>query len=356
LKLRELAERLDCRLETGDGAGVDDVEILRVAGLDQAGAGDVTFVSNSKYRSRLAKTRASAVILGPAAPEDPASPCAVLRTAEPYVAFALAVRLFGQPTAPAKGIDRLAAISSEAAIGPDPSIGPFVTIATGAAIGARAVIYPSVVIGAGARIGDDCVLHAGVSIREGVTLGNRVTVLDGAVIGSDGFGFAKQRDGTHLKIPQYADVVIEDDVEIGANTTIDRPAVGETRIHAGTKIDNLVQIGHGVTVGHRALLAAQVGIAGSTVLEDDVMLGGQVGVTGHVRVGKGAMASAKTGISGNVDAGTLVSGSPAIPNIEWRKSQVILRRLPELKKRVAELEQRLADLEEKLAACRPPDR
>jgi UDP-3-O-[3-hydroxymyristoyl] glucosamine N-acyltransferase len=188
-----------------------------------------------------------------------------------------------------------------------------------------------------------------VSIREHVTIGDRVTVLDGAVIGSDGFGFAKQADGTHLKIPQHADVVIEDDVEIGANSTIDRPAVGETRIHAGTKIDNLVHIAHGVTVGYRSLLAAQVGIAGSTIVEDDVMLGGQVGVTGHVRIGRGAMASAKTGITGNVEAGTLVSGYPSLTNLEWRKSQVLVRHLPEFKKRLEALEQRIIELEGKLA-------
>jgi UDP-3-O-[3-hydroxymyristoyl] glucosamine N-acyltransferase len=190
-----------------------------------------------------------------------------------------------------------------------------------------------------------------VSVREHVTIGDRVVLLDGAVVGSDGFGFARQPDGTHLKIPQHADVVIEDDVEIGANTTVDRPAVGETRIQAGTKIDNLVQIAHGVRVGYRSLLAAQVGIAGSTIVEDEVMLGGQVGVTGHVRIGKGAMASAKTGITGNVEAGVLVSGYPSLPNRDWRKTQVLVRHLPELKRHVAELEQRIAQLEEKLAAC-----
>jgi len=351
MKLRDLAERLDCRLE-GDG----DVDIARVAGVEQAGPGDVTFVSNPKYRAHLAETRASAAILGPATTDDPPAPCAILRSSEPYVAFAQAVRLLMPSAAPPPGIDRLSAIAADAAIGPDASIGPFVTVGAGASIGARAVIYPSVVIGPNARIGDDCVLHAGVSIRGGVVLGHRVTVLDGAVVGSDGFGFAKRRDGTHLKIPQHADVIVEDDVEIGANTTIDRPAVGETRIKAGTKIDNLVQIAHGVRVGERTLLAAQVGIAGSTVLEDDVVLGGQVGVVGHVRIGKGAMATAKTGIPNDIDAGQLVSGYPSQPNLEWRKSQAIVRHLPDLKKRVAELEQRIAELEEKLAECRTPDR
>ncbi len=209
-------------------------------------------------------------------------------------------------------------------------------------------------IGPGAAIGDDCVVHAHVSIRERVQIGHRVILQDGAVIGSDGFGFVKQADGTHLKIPQHADVVIEDDVEIGANTTIDRPAVGETRIAAGTKIDNLVQIAHGVTVGQRVLFAAQVGIAGSTVVEDDVVLAGQVGVAGHLRIGKGVVATAQTGVPNSVDAGAIISGYPAIPNRDWLKSSAVFRQLPALKKRVAELEQRLAELEEKLEACRTP--
>ena len=353
MKLRDLADRLQCRLE-GDGS----IDIVRVAGIEQAGAGDLTFLANSKYHGLLMTTGASAVIVGNKTAFENAPKFAVLRSEHPYLAFAQALQFFVQPSPPPKGIDRLSAISPEARLGPDAAVGPFVVIGAGATVGARAVIYPGVVIGQGARIGDDCVMHAHVSIREGVTIGNRVVLLDGAVIGSDGFGFARRPDGTHLKIPQHADVIIEDDVEIGANTTVDRPAVGETRIHAGTKIDNLVQIAHGVRVGYRSLLAAQVGIAGSTVVDDDVMLGGQVGVTGHVRVGKGAMASAKTGITGNVDPGVLMSGYPALPNLEWRKTQVLVRHLPELKKRVAELEQRIDELEEKLAACQthPTDR
>jgi UDP-3-O-[3-hydroxymyristoyl] glucosamine N-acyltransferase len=349
LKLRDLADRLQCRLE-GDG----DVDIRRVAGIEQAAGGDLTFLANSRYQGLLATTAASAVILDAKTRVEDGSRFAILRSDHPYLTFAQALQLFVHPAPPPKGVDRLTAIAPDARLGPDAAVGPFVTIGAGAVVGGRAVIYPGVVIGPGAHIGDDCVLHAHVSIREGVTIGHRVVVLDGAVIGSDGFGFARRPDGTHMKIPQHADVVIEDDVEIGANTTIDRPAVGETRIHAGTKIDNLVQIAHGVRVGSRSLLAAQVGIAGSTIVEDEVMLGGQVGVTGHVRVGKGAMASAKTGITGHVDPGVLMSGYPALPNLEWRKTQVLVRHLPELKKRVAELEQRIAELEEKLAACQTP--
>jgi len=233
-------------------------------------------------------------------------------------------------------------------VAPDAAIAAFVSIGEGVRIGARTLLFPHVTVGDGATIGDDCVLHARVSVRERVTLGHRVVVQDGAVIGSDGFGFARTAEGAHHKIPQAGGVVIEDDVEIGANTTIDRPAVGETRIGAGTKIDNLVQIAHGVKVGRDVLLAAQVGIAGSTTIEDRVTLAGQVGVAGHLTLGKGVIASAQTGIPNSVDAGTFVSGYPAIENRDWLKASAIFRRLPELKKALAELQRRLAELESRL--------
>ena len=345
LKLRDIADRLQCRLE-GDG----DVEILRVAGIEDAGPGDLTFIANPRYTALLPATRASAVILDASGPEPgrPTPPCAVLLSDHPRLAFAHAVRLL-VPSLPApSGVDRLSAVASDATLGAAVSIGPFVTIGSGASIGDRTIIFPSAVIGPGARIGVDCIIHSHVSIRERVVLGNRVIVQDGAVIGSDGFGFVRQHDGSHLKIPQTAGVVIEDDVEIGANTTIDRPAVGETRIRAGAKIDNLVQIAHGVSVGERALFAAQVGIAGSTIVEDDVVLAGQVGVAGHLRIGKGVVATAQTGIPNSIEPGELVSGYPAIPNRDWLKSSAVFRQLPALKRRVAELEQRIAELEQKL--------
>jgi UDP-3-O-[3-hydroxymyristoyl] glucosamine N-acyltransferase len=199
------------------------------------------------------------------------------------------------------------------------------------------------VIGEGAVLGPDCLLHARVSIRERVQVGARVVIQDGAVVGSDGFGFAPRGDGTHEKIPQVATVVIEDDVEIGANTTIDRPAVGETRVHTGTKIDNLVQIAHGVVVGKNSLLAAQVGIAGSKVVGEQVMLGGQVGVTGHVTIGDRARASAKTGITGNVPADSFITGYPHMDNLEWRKAYAVFRRLPEMRRQLLSLEARLLE-------------
>ena len=339
MKLREIAERLECRLE-GDG----DIDIRRVAGIEDAADGDLTFFANPRYAAELRGTRASAVILGENAE---AAPCAMLRARHPYLALAHAVELFADPWRPPPGVHRLALVGEAATIAGDASIGPFVTVGDGARIGARTILHPHVTVGRHAAIGEDCVIHAGVSVRERVRMGNRVIVQDGAVIGSDGFGFARRPDGSHHKIPQIGGVVIEDDVEIGANTTIDRPAVGETRIMAGAKLDNLVQIAHGVTVGRHALLAAQVGIAGSTTIEDGVTLAGQVGVAGHLTIGKGAIATAQTGIPNSVDPGAFVSGYPAIPNRDWLKSSAVFRKLPGLRKLMAELERRVEELEQK---------
>ena len=367
LKLKDIGARLECRLD-GDG----EIEIARLTGIEDARAGDLTFFANPKYAAALATTRASAVILGERAD---AAPCAMLRAANPYFAFARAMELFAPATAHPAGVHRLADVGAGAVIDPTASIAAFVSVGEGARIGARTAIYPHVTIGAGATIGDDCVVHARVSIRERVVLGHRVVVQDGAVIGSDGFGFARRPDGTHHKIPQVGGVVIEDDVEIGANAAIDRPAVGETRIGAGTKIDNLVQVAHGVTIGRDVLLAAQVGagsrldnlvqighnvvlgrccivvaqvgIAGSSTLEDRVTLAGQVGVAGHLTIGAGVVATAQTGIPNSVDAGAFISGYPAIDNRDWLKASAVFRRLPELKKLVADLRKRLDDLEKR---------
>ncbi len=337
MKLGSLAAQLGCQLD-GDG----DIEVARVAAIDEAGPGDLTFLATSKYASLVATSRASAIIatadVGPA-------PCALLRTANPYLAFARATRLLYPEPRPAAGVHPLALVDPGAAVEAGVSIGPYAIVGAGARIGARSVLHPHVVVGDGATIGPDCVLRAGVSIRERVVVGARCVVQDGAVIGSDGFGFAHREDGTHEKIPQVATVVIEEDVEVGANSTIDRPAVGETRIRAGTKIDNLVHIAHGVRVGRNALLAAQVGIAGSSVVGDQVMLGGQVGVTGHVTVGDRVKASAKTGVTGNVPADAFISGYPHMENLAWRKAHVVVRHLPELRRQLLALEQRLERIE-----------
>jgi UDP-3-O-[3-hydroxymyristoyl] glucosamine N-acyltransferase len=347
LRLSELAERLQCRLE-GDGS----VEITRVAGIEDAATGAITFVANPRYLSALRATSASAVILGLDAPP---APCAMLRTAHPYVAFAEALAIFHPFTRPARGVDPHAVVAADATLAPDVFIGPFVSVGPGAVIGARVVVHASVSIGAGAVVGEDSEIHSNVSIRERVVIGARAVIQNGAVIGSDGFGFAQRADGSHQKIPQVGTVVIGDDVEIGANTTIDRPAVGDTRVGAGTKIDNLVQIAHGVSVGQGALLAAQVGIAGSSTLEDRVVLGGQVGVAGHITLGKGTRATAQTGIPNSVDAGAFVSGYPAIENREWLKASAVFRKLPEMRRTISALERRVAELEARLAGRPDPE-
>jgi UDP-3-O-[3-hydroxymyristoyl] glucosamine N-acyltransferase len=343
LRLREIAQRLECRLE-GDG----EVDIRRIAGIEDAEPGDLTFFVNPKYAAQLRATRATAVILADRADAPLPEGIAALRASHPYLAFARAAELFAPRPATPAGIHPLASVAATATVSPEASIGAFVSVADRARIGARTIVYPHVTIGEAASIGDDCVLHARASIRERVTIGHRVVVQDGAVIGSDGFGFAQGPDGAHHKIPQAGGVVIEDDVEIGANTTIDRPAVGDTRIGAGTKIDNLVQVAHGVKIGRGVLLAAQVGIAGSTKIDDQVTLAGQVGVAGHLTIGKGVVATAQSGIPNSVDAGSFISGYPAIPNRDWLKSSAVFRRLPELKKAVSDLQKRLEELEARL--------
>ena len=337
MTLQELAERIGARLE-GDGT----IDVVRVAGLEAAGPGDVTFLANEKYAAEVAATKASAVILGPT---GVAAPCAVLRVAHPYLAFARAAQALAPPSVLPVGVHPSAVVGEGVVLAEGVGIGPLAVIGRGAQIGARTVIESHAVVGADAVLGADCVIHAHVSIRERCILGDRVVVQNGAVIGADGFGFAHHPDGTHEKIPQTAPVVIEDDVEIGANTTIDRPAVGETRIKAGTKIDNLVQIAHGVVLGRHVLLASQVGISGSTTVGDSVTLAGQVGVAGHITIGDRVTATGQTGITNSVEAGRFISGLPAIDNRDWRKSAVLVGRLPEYRRQLIALERRLAALE-----------
>lgn len=340
LRLRELAERLGCRLD-GDG----EIEIKSVAGLQHAGPGDLTFLANPRYTAAMRRTRASAIILG----EDaPAAPCAMLRSKHPYLAFANAMSLFWPEDRPEPGIHPLSCVAASAVIGAGVSIGPFVSVGERASIGARTVIHPHAFIGDEARIGEDCLIHSHVAIRERTQIGNRVVIQNGAVLGSDGFGFAQRPDGSYQKIPQTSIVVIEDDVEIGANTTIDRPALGETRVRSGVKIDNLVQIAHGVTVGRNTVISAQVGIAGSTQIGDNVILAGQVGVADHITVGDGVKATGQTGIASSIPEKAFVSGYPAIANREWLKSSVAFHNLPELRKMVRALERRVRKIESKL--------
>ena len=330
MTLRELAERLGCRLE-GDGA----IEITGVAGLEAAVPGDVSFFAHPKYAAALEATRASAVII---AERAPAPAMAAIRAANPYLAFAEALQLLTADERPTPGVHPSSVVAADASIGMDVTIAPFVTIGSGARIGDRVVLHPHVVIGRGVSIGDDCILYPRVSVRERSVVGARVILQDGVVIGSDGYGFVTLPDGTHRKIPQRATVVIEDDVEIGANTTIDRPAVGETRIQAGTKIDNLVQIAHGVRVGAHSLLAAQVGIAAQNSF-------------GYL-----VTPTAQSGIPTSVEPGSVVSGYPAVPNREWLKSSAVIRRLPELRRQLTALAERLEAIEARLGVDAPDDR
>jgi UDP-3-O-[3-hydroxymyristoyl] glucosamine N-acyltransferase len=338
--LADLAARLGCRLE-GDAS----IEVHRVAAIDDAGPGDVTFVTNARYAGKLPTTRASAVIVDESVTE---APCALLRTRRPYVALAEAVAALTPQRRPAPGISALASVDPTAELGADVTIGDFVAVGPRARIGARTVIHPQVVIGPDVVVGDDCTIYSHVSLREAILIGARVVIQDAAVIGSDGFGFARRDDGTHQKIPQVGRVVIEDDVEIGAHTAVDRPAIGETRIAQGTKIDNLVQVAHGVKIGRNALLAAQSGVAGSTVLGDDVVMAGQSGAAGHLHVGRGVTVSAKSVVTKDIEAGKHVAGIPAGDVAEWREVVVLIRRLPELRKLLADLETRLAALESRV--------
>jgi UDP-3-O-[3-hydroxymyristoyl] glucosamine N-acyltransferase len=345
LTLQELADRLGCRLE-GDGT----LEVSRVATLEAAQPGDVAFLANRKYLAQVASTRASAVIAGD---DLLTAPCAILRAHDSYLAFTAAVGLFAPDERPSPGVSDLAFVAPDAVLGPEVHVGAFAWIGAGVRIGARSVVHPHATIYPGAVLGEDCTVHAQVSIRERCRLGDRVILQNGAVIGGDGYGFAPRPDGTYQKIPPVAIVVIEDDVEVGANSTIDRPAVGETRIGAGTKIDNLVMVAHGVHVGRNVMLVAQVGVSGSTTIGDSVILAGQVGVAGHLHIGKGTRATAQTGIPNSLPDGSLVSGYPAIDNRDWLKASAVFRRLPELKKAVSALERRLAELEGRTADKTP---
>jgi len=330
MKLTEIAARVDCVL-TGDG----NVEIVRVLGIDEAGPGDLTFVSNPKYASKARTTKASAVIVSPDFPEIPTPS---LRHANPYLIFARAIELFYEAPRQTAGIDSAARIAATATIGEGASIGPFVVIEDNVQIGRNSTIYPFVHIARGARIGDHFKAYANVSVREFCQIGNNVILQDGARIGADGFGYAKRDDGSYYKIAQSGIVVLEDDVEVGANATIDRATIGETRIHRGVKIDNLVQVGHSSEVGENTLLCAQVGLGGSSKVGRSVILTGQVGVAGHLEIGDRVVATAQSGIPNSVEPDKIISGYPAIENRLWLKSSSVFKRLPELLKRIEALE------------------
>lgn len=338
MKLAELAERLRCELR-----GNSEVEISGINGIDDAGPGELTFVANVKYLAKLPTTKAAAVILAPDAPEI-ALPS--LRTANPYFAFAQALAFFYTPHTPPEGVHSTAVIAASARIGAHASIGPYVVVGDNVEIGAGARLLAHVVIYPQVKIGDNFTAHAGVIVREGSRIGDRVVLQNGVVIGGDGFGYVPLPNGDIYKIPQTGIVVVEDDVEIGANTTIDRATVGKTVIHRKAKIDNLVQVGHGCDIGEGALLAAQVGLSGSTTLEAGVRLGGQVGAAGHLTVGKNTMVAAQSGIPHDVPANSLIGGYPAVAIASWRRYSAALPKLPDILRRLRRLERLLVQKEE----------
>ena len=341
MTLAELAAELGGAV-VGDGA----VVIRGVAGIREALPGDVTFLANARYESHLAETRASAVICD-RQPRECAIP--LLQVDNPYLAFQQAVRVFRPDVfRPAPGVHPSAVIAPDATLGEGVSIGPFCVVESGARLGARAMVMAGGYIGTRAEVGEASFLYPRVVIREECIVGARCILHAGVVIGADGFGFAFDA-GRYHKVPQVGNVVIGDDVEIGANSCVDRATTDSTRIGDGTKLDNLVQIGHNVNIGRHCIIVAQVGVAGSTKLEDYVTLGGQAGIAGHLRLEKGAVVAAQSGVSRNVKQKEVVSGYPAIAHGAWKRVSVLLQRLPQLFQKTRELEQRVETLERQSA-------
>jgi len=323
--------------------GDPDVVIRGVAGIREAQPGDVTFLANSRYEGYLQETRATAVICD----RTPrVAPVPLLQVDHPYLAFQKAVRLFRPELyQPLPGVHPTAVVSPAAHVGEGASIGPHCTVEAGARIGAGTVLMSGCYVGVQASVGEGCLFYPRVVLREECVVGDRCIVHAGAVLGADGFGFAFDA-GRYHKVPQVGNVVVGDDVEIGANTTVDRATTDSTRIGDGTKIDNLVQIGHNVVIGRHCIIVAQVGISGSTELEDFVTVGGQAGIVGHVRLGRGVQVGAQSGVTKSVPTDTKVFGTPASPLQIVKRINAYLQRLPQLFDRAKRLEERVARLEE----------
>ena len=340
LSVEELARLLSCSFE-GDGG----IEIRGVSSLEKAQKGDLVFLAHRKYLSLLERSKASAVIISA---EERYDRIPVIKSENPHISFIKAVEIFYKPYCPEPGIHPSALVSPSAKIGKDVSIGPFALIGDDAEIGDKTVIFPFVAIYPLVKIGKETVIHSHVSIREEVKIGSRVIIHNGAVIGSDGFGYLQDKDRSHIKIPQVGTVIIEDDVEVGANTAIDRAALGETIIKKGTKIDNLVQVAHNVEVGPHSILAGQVGISGSTKIGKNVIMGGQVGVADHVKIGDNVIVAAQSGITKDVPANSIVAGSPHMNIMDWRKTRALLPQLYDLVKDIKRLKKKVEELEKKL--------
>jgi UDP-3-O-[3-hydroxymyristoyl] glucosamine N-acyltransferase len=335
-KLKEIAEYCHGSL-VGDG----DLIITGIASLDEAMGGQISFVARRKYLPKMETSRASALIVPM---EVTGAPVPIIRTENPYLAYARVAALFSSRPFEARGISKEAWTGKDCRINPNVSIYPFVYIGDNVRVESGVTVYPGVYIGNEVSIGEGSTVYPNVSIMDRCIIGARVIIHSGVVIGSDGFGYA--RDGAkHVKIPQLGIVQIDDDVEIGANTTIDRAALGKTWIKRGTKIDNLVQVAHNVIVGEDTLLISQVGISGSVEIGNNVILAGQAGVAGHIKIGDRVMVGAKSGVPGSLPEDSTVSGIPAIPHLEWLKASAVYRRLPDLLKEVRDLKKRIANLE-----------
>jgi len=332
VKLSQIASTLGARL---DG---EDCEINGIAGIEEAVPGQITFVANEKYAAAAKSTKASAVIVGE---NFPAITAATLRTKNPYLAFARAIPLFYDAPKYQPGVHPTAVVAQSAKIGSNAHIAAYAVIDEDVVIGNNCVVLPHVVIYRGARIGDNFFAHAHSIVREFCRLGDNITLQNGAVIGADGFGFAKDNEGKWEKIVQSGPAILEDDVEVQANACVDRASVGETRVGRDSKIDNLAQIGHGSVVGEHTMICGQVGLAGSTEVGNNVILAGQVGVAGHCTIGDGVIATAQSGIPNDVEAGKMVSGYPAMDNRQWLRAVAIFNKLPELARTVRELQKRL---------------
>ncbi|HEX4155135.1 MAG TPA: UDP-3-O-(3-hydroxymyristoyl)glucosamine N-acyltransferase [Acidobacteriaceae bacterium] len=334
MKLAELADRLGAQLvpaSNADPSAAANADITGVAGLEKAGPHEISFLANLRYSPLARATHAAAVLVEPTAPDLPVT---TLRIANPYLAFARAIEIFHPAHRYTPGVHPTAVVSPSAQIGARAHIGAYVVIEDNVRLGDDATLLPHVVIYPGATIGHRFFAHAHAVVREGCRLGDDVTLQNGAIIGADGFGFAKNSDGSWIKILQSGPAVLEDSVEVQANACIDRASVGETRIARGAKIDNLVQVGHGSSVGEDSLLCAQVGLAGSTDVGKNVILAGQVGVAGHLTIGDGAVATAQTGIPSDVAPGAVVSGYPAMDNKAWLRTVAAVNRLPDLLRRL----------------------
>jgi UDP-3-O-[3-hydroxymyristoyl] glucosamine N-acyltransferase len=340
MKLSELAAQTGATCSPSDG----NIEIVGAAGLDQAEPGQVTFLSNPRYTSRVKTTGASAIYVAEGV-EVTGPDLAVLRAKDPYLAFTRAMIVFNPTQVFEPSVHPSAVIDPTARIADGVFIGAHVAIGKDAEIGERVRIHPNVTVYDHVSIGDDSEIHAGVAIRENSILGKRVIIHNNAVIGSDGFGFAKDAERRWLKIPQTGRVVIEDDVEIGAGTTIDRASTGETRIKRGAKLDNLVQIGHSCTVGEDALLCAQVGMAGSSRVGDRVILTGQVGIGGHITVGDDAILYPQSGVPNDVAPGEVLVGTPAFDVASFWRAVAVFKKLGDIPKRIRAVEKRLDEIE-----------